>query len=242
MALPTEGPHVFADPSAVSGDRATLDADESQHLTGALRRRVGDPVSVADGAGGLWQAEIAEAGPPVRLALLERHEPPAATPAVTVVHALPVGRKLDEVVRRLSELGVERLQPVVSDRCENRPTAAKAAKASRRWQAVAHAAAKQARRALPMTVEAVQPWPGALPQAPAGAVLWEDADRPLGEVIGQPLPQEVAVGVGPEGGLTAAEVHAAGVAPAALGTTILRTETAAVAACAVLLHRAGRLG
>jgi 16S rRNA (uracil1498-N3)-methyltransferase len=232
---------VLVDPDAVDAGRVVLDADDSHHLTRVLRRRAGAPVSVADGAGRVWQGEIAESGPPVVVALGGPVEVPPPQPAMTVVHALPTAGKLDEVVRRLSELGVDRLQPVVSARAENRPRREKAAKQARRWAAVARATAKQARRARPLEIDDVAAWPGRLPDAPAGAVLWEEADTRLTAVLGEVgAADSVALGVGPEGGLTADEVSDAGLPAAALGDTILRTETAAVAAGAVVLHRAGR--
>lgn len=243
LQLPTVGPHVLVDPDAVEGDRVVLDGEDSHHLGRVLRRDVGAAVSVADGTGRVWQGEIAEVGPPVVLALSVPVDVDRPRPTLTVVHALPTGRKLDDVVRRLSELGVDRLQPVISARVENRPRGDKATKQVSRWRAVAHAAAKQARRAVPLRVDDVGSWPGALPETDAGVVLWETADVRLGVVLADlDAPEVVALGIGPEGGLTADEVAEAGHPAATLGDTVLRTETAAVAAGAVVLHRTGRFG
>lgn len=246
MRLPTHGPHVFVDPAAITVDTAELDDDDGHHLTRALRRGEGDAVSVADGAGTVWQARIARTGPPVLVTLEQRYDVPAPDPPLWVVHALPTGRKLDEVVRRLCELGVDRVEPAVSARCENRPPSAKAAKARQRWRAVARAAAKQARRARPVEVAEVVAWPGSLAHHTAGAVLWEQAEHPLGATLGATVPvgrgAPVVLGIGPEGGLTAEEVQAAATPAATLGPTILRTETASVAAAAIALERLGRLG
>lgn len=234
-------PHLLIDPAAIDGSRAVLDDAESHHLVRVLRRGVGDDVSVADGHGRLWHATIEALGPPVVVELANPVDVPPSRPALTVVHAVPSGRKLDDVVRRLSELGVDRLQPVVSERTENRPTRAKASKQVDRWRSVAHAAAKQARRARPLAVDDVAAWPGALAGADGGAVLWEEAEHPLSAVLPEPATaDEVALGIGPEGGLTGSEVDRAALPAAGLGSTVLRTETAAVAACAVVLHRAGR--
>lgn len=243
LRLPTTGPHVLVAPNAVEGNRVVLGSDDSHHLVRVLRRGIGAAVSVADGKGRVWQGELAEVGPPVVVTLASPVDVPRARPELTVVHALPTGRKLDEVVRRLSELGVDRLQPVISARVENRPRGDKAVKQVDRWRAVAHAAAKQARRARPLAVDEVVSWPGALAGCDMGAVLWEEADVRLGAALdGVANAEEVVLGIGPEGGLTADEVAAAGLPAAALGDTILRTETAAVAAGAVVLHRAGRFG
>lgn len=243
LRLPTTGPHVLVEPDAVEGDRVVLGPDDSHHLVRVLRRGVGAAVSVADGTGRVWQGELADVGPPAVVALASPVDVPRPRPELTVVHALPAGRKLDEVVRRLSELGVDCLQPVISARVENRPRGDKAVKQVGRWRAVAHAAAKQARRARPLTIDEVASWPGALADYEVGAVLWEEADVRLGAALGGVADaEEVVLGIGPEGGLTADEVAAAGLPAAALGDTILRTETAAVAAGAVVLHRSGRFG
>lgn len=220
-----------------------LDHEDGHHLTRVLRRREGAPVSVADGAGRVWQGEIAELGPPVVVSLTAAVEVGPPRPELTVVQALPEGRKLDDVVRRLSELGADRLQPVLSARSENRPRADKAAKQLSRWQAVARAAAKQARRARPLAVDDVGVWPGCLPEMTAGAVLWERGELGLGAALGDLGAEDaVGLGVGPEGGLTEEEIAAAGLPAAALGDTVLRTETAGVAAGAVTLYLAGRFG
>jgi 16S rRNA (uracil1498-N3)-methyltransferase len=252
----TTGPHFLVPAVAIDGDRAELTGDDARHLAVVLRGRPGDAVSIADGTGALWQGRIAGTGDAgqVRIALVERFDVPPPSPQVTVVHGLPKGRKLDEVVQRLTEVGVDRLIPVHTERSPVRLDGPKAAKAVARWQAIAHAAAKQSRRARLLQIDPVSDWSSAFPgaaasltaasAASAGAVLWEEADEPLGEVMdawGDAL-EDVVLAVGPEGGLTAGEVAASGLPAALLGDTILRTETAALVAASIALHRLGRLG
>jgi 16S rRNA (uracil1498-N3)-methyltransferase len=237
----TRGPHFFVD--AVDGDHATLTGDEARHLTAVLRARAGDPVSLADGSGVVWQARVVATGDPVRVALTHRQDVPVPRPRLTVVHALPKGRKLDEAVQRLSEVGVDRLVPVHSARSQVRLEGPKADKAVQRWRAVALAAAKQSRRARLLDVAAVGDWTASFVGA-TGVVVWEEARVPLGEVAATwPADvDDVVLAVGPEGGLTDDEVRASGLPAALLGDTILRTETAALVAASVVLHRLGRLG
>jgi 16S rRNA (uracil1498-N3)-methyltransferase len=160
---------------------------------------------------------------------------------LTVVHALPKGRKLDEVIQRLAEIGVDRLVPVRSARSAVQLTPDGAAKAVARWRAVALAAAKQSRRAWLLDVSEVGILPTALAEADHGVVLWEEATAPLRDVCPVTDVDELVLGIGPEGGLTADEVDATGLPAASLGETILRTETAALVAASILLHRLGRL-
>jgi 16S rRNA (uracil1498-N3)-methyltransferase len=240
---------VLVDPRDVIGDVAVLNGEEARHLAVVLRAGPGDPVSVSDGAGRCWQARVVEARPAqVRLRLVgggQRADRPL--PRLTVVHALPKGRKLDEVVRGLAEIGVDRLVPVHSTRSEVRLTPDKAVKAGGRWGAIARAAAKQSRRAWLLDVAEVGEWAQAFkaetPHAQAhGVCCWEEATTPLRDVEIPADADEVVLAIGPEGGLTPDEVAATGMPPVSLGPTILRTETAALVAASIVLHRLGRLG
>jgi 16S rRNA (uracil1498-N3)-methyltransferase len=247
---PTSGPHFLVPPSAIDGDRAELTGDDARHLAVVLRAGPGAPVSLADGTGSLLQTRVTHAAPDrVGLAVTERRDVPAPRPSLTVVQALPKGRKLDEVVMRLTEVGVDRLVPVHSARSQVRLDAAKAAKALARWRAVAHAAAKQSRRVRPLEVAEVGEWATAFPAAdeggrpPAGAVLWEEGGAPLRSLVEAAGDVDALVlAIGPEGGLTREEVRVTGLPAATLGETILRTETAALVAASVVLGLTGRLG
>jgi 16S rRNA (uracil1498-N3)-methyltransferase len=240
----TVGPHFLIPPGDHDGRAAVLRGNDAHHLASVLRAAPGDPVSLADGSGVLLQARVREARPDlVRLAVVECGHLPAPRPVLTVVHALPKGRKLDEVVQRLTELGVERLVPVTSARSLVR-LGDKTAKAVSRWRAVAAAAAKQSRRVRPLQVDDVGTWTTAFDDADAGVVLWEEARSPLRAVLaGLPADaRRLVLAVGPEGGLGADEVARSGLPAASLGPTVLRTETAALVAASALLYHVGRLG
>lgn len=242
--LPTRGPHFFCDPDDVGAGHAVLRGEQARHLARVLRAGPGDPVSLADGTGVVYQARVRATGPAeASLALLDRFEITLPRPRLSVVHALPKARKLDEVVQRLSEVGVDRLVPVHSARSQVSLRGDRAARAVARWRAVALAAAKQARRARVLEVAAVGEWAGAFAGVRAGAVLWEEADVGLPAVLGTlGAPEELVLAIGPEGGLAADEVAATGLPAASLGPTILRTETAALVAAGVVLAAVGRFG
>lgn len=237
------GPHFFVDPADVDGDRVVLRGDEGRHLATVLRARPGQRVSLADGTGRRYAARVRRADDDaVTLAVEHVEDDPPARPALTVVHALPKARKLDDVVQRLSEVGVERLVPVVSARTEVALSVEKAERALARWRAVALAAAKQSRRARVLEIAEVGVWSTALASAPGdGVVCWEGATTPLREVLPAD-PDALVLGIGPEGGLTADEVEATGLPAASLGPPILRTETAALVAVTAVLTLTGRLG
>lgn len=237
-----DSPHFFVAPSDIDGDRAWLRDDQARHLALVLRARPGDPVSLADGTGARYRAQVVEAAPDsVQLEITAREAPVVQRPYVTVVHALPKARKLDEVVEKLSEIGVDELIPVHSARSLVRLDATKAAKAVARWEAVALAAAKQSRRAVPLRIAPVGDWAQAFERGVPGVVLWEESQRPLRQVLPQDT-DRLILGIGPEGGLTAAEVEGSGLPDASLGPTILRTQTAALVAATATFTLLGRWG
>ncbi len=243
----THGPHFVVPPVAFDDHTVALVGDDAHHLLRVLRAGTGDPVSVADGVGGLWQGRVAELGHTVLVGLEEHVEVPRAHPEVHVVHALPKGRKLDDAVRRLTELGVEGIWPVTTTRGESEPKAESAERALERWRAIAHAAAKQSRRAWLPQLAPVAPWSDAFGDALAGTgaegvVCWEEAATPIAEAVAaQNGSTRLVIGVGPEGGLTRGEVADAGVPAVTLGPTVLRSETAGIVAASAAMALLGRL-
>jgi 16S rRNA (uracil1498-N3)-methyltransferase len=240
------GPHFFVDPADVDLDarpapRAVVRGHEAAHLAVVLRAQPGAAVSLADGRGRVYAGRVARAARDEVIVQVDAgRDVPPPRPRLTVVHGLPKRRKLDEVVQRLTELGVDRLVPVTTERSEVRLDGERAARAVARWRAVALAAAKQSRRARLLEVAEVGRWAAAFQPGTRGAVLWEEAAISLRAVL-DPDADELVLGVGPEGGLTAAEVAAAGLPAASLGPTVLRTETAALVAATAVLTLTGRL-
>lgn len=242
-------PLVYVDDlaDAAPGEQRALARDDDHHLRTVLRLRDGDEVVLADGAGRTATGRLVAGG--VELAA-EVVTTPAPSPTVEVVHGLPKGRKLDEVVRVLTELGVDAVTPVHADRSPVELRGAKADKAVARWRAVARSAGAQSRRsrlpavAAPTTLEtAIGDHTGpdvltlvAHPEATAGLGR-ELRDR-------GPWPARVVLVVGPESGWSDDEVaawRAAGATAVHLGATVLRTEHAATAACAALALVLGRM-
>lgn len=232
-------PHFFVPGIAAGADEVLLDEADTRHLVTVLRGRPGTPVTVADGSGSIWQGTYrgeVDGAAAVTLGPATVRQP--RRPAITVVHSLPKQRKLDDVVQRLTELGVDRIVPVSSARSQVELDERRAAKAVARWRAVALAAAKQSRRARLPEIAEVGAWSTAFAPGVPGVVAWEESTAGLRAVLDTvEHPDELVVGVGPEGGLTPAEVEASGLPAASLGPDILRTETAAlVATAAVRFH------
>lgn len=172
-------------------------------------------------------------------------------PRVTLVQGLAKGEKMDDVVRQVTELGVSRIIPFAAERSVVKLDGARAASRVERWRRIASEAAKQAQRTDVPSVRAVTELADLAPMLASSLVLvcWEDADQAPG--IATAIPPElddetdVAVVVGPEGGLTPFEVKtlaSAGATIVSMGGTILRTETAGVVASALVLYARGALG
>jgi 16S rRNA (uracil1498-N3)-methyltransferase len=242
MGWPADVPasaHLFVDPPAPLADTLDIAGEDGHHLARVLRLRVGEAVTMADGSGG-WRpyrvggiGGAGAAGPVVRLdATAGPDREPAPAWRLAVAFALTKGDKPELVVQKLTELGADRILPVVAERSVARPDRDRARTARERWCRIAREAARQCRRATLPVVEELGPLLG-LAGHP-GLVVAERGGAPA-DALGAPPGGEILAVVGPEGGLTGAEVE--GLAPWArvgLGPHILRAETAALAAATVL--------
>ena len=233
--------------AATAGDRLTLEADADHHLRRVLRAEAGDPLEVADGAGRTAPARLTSEG--VELTARPALHPPRAT-AIEVVHALPKGRKLDEVVRVLTELEVARVVPVQAARSVVRLDEARRRKAGDRWRAIARSAAEQSRRPYLPAVEDPCDFEDAALPAGDPLLLVANLGAPtglataLGAATTDGAVDRVVVAIGPEGGWTDDEVAALvarGGRRVHLGDTVLRTEHAATVAVAVIAAAVGRM-
>lgn len=221
-------------------NQAELQGDDAHHLTRVLRIEKGDRMEISDNRQ-LALAEVVEAGKNrVRFQVLE-HRTPAPLPSG--VHLIPALFKFDHfewMLEKAVELGVSRISPVVAE-FSDRGLEAASAKRHERWLRLIREASQQCRRwQLPILDLAT---PLAAQLSPAGLRLLLD-EQPGGTAlvtaIGEaPAVESVHLLVGPEGGWAPDErsaALAAGWRRVTLGPTILRAETAGIAALAVLLQ------
>jgi len=228
-----------------AGETVVLSPDESHHLTRVLRLGPGDQVSVFDGRGHEFVAQIAgieRSG--VSLRLLEAATP-AAEPnvSITIVQAVLKGSSMDDVVRDATMIGASAIVPVVTARIAIKLSAAGANGTVERWNRIALASAKQCRRAVlpavatPVTLD---DWMRSADHE-LRLILVEPAagvGTTLRELLQRRRPRSVAVIVGPEGGWSPEELAAArehGCVAMSLGALTLRAD--AVAAIAGSLVR-----
>ncbi len=237
-------PDVLAD--ATVGNSVPLDDDAHHHLVRVLRRRDGSPAVATDGSGREVDARLA--GPTLQVDALR--DVAAPTPRIEVAQALGKGRKHDEVVRMLTELGVDRVTAVTTARTQV-DLSGKAARIRERWRAVADAACSQARRPhrpdVDGPVDLSEVLDGIDADPSATALLVADVTGPEGplavldRLVGV---RRVVVLVGPEGGLADHELAAvatAGGHAVSLGPTVLRTEHAAVVLAGIAAAATGRM-
>ena len=236
-------------PGAV-GQLAALPKDEAKHALRVLRLRPGDAVCALDGAGRRFAAVLERANGECAALRLTAELPANEAPVrLTVYAGLPKADKLEFIVQKLTELGAAACVPVVMARSVARPDARDGDKRRERLERIAREAAKQCRRALPTAVSAPLDWRRALERMASHdlrIVPWEDAaGLRLGELRAQcPGAADIGVAVGPEGGISEEEIAAlrgAGARVVTLGPRILRAETAAVAAAAVVMALWGDL-
>lgn len=236
-------------PGAQSGT-ARIEGDKFHYLVRVLRLSAGDALRVFDGAGLEFPARVESLSETEAVLSLDAAEAAPAGRAVWLLQGLPKADKLEWVVQKGTELGATDFVPLSLERCVVKLDEARGGKKVQRWQTIADEAARQCGRADVPTVHAPRTLPAGLAGLPVGAallVLDEEARSPsLAEAL-RTLPggRPVALLVGPEGGLSRAEVDAArsaGGIPVTVGRRILRTETAALVALAAVQFVDGALG
>ncbi len=227
------------------GDVVRLEGPEGRHAVAVRRTRVGERVVLADGAGVGVTGEVVALGRDtldVRVESAGTEPPPS--PRFVLVQALAKGDRDDQAIEAATECGVDEVVPWQADRSIVRWRGERGEKSLRKWDAVLVAATKQSRRTRrPLLAPAASTAEVAerIRTATAAFVLHEDASEPLAGA-GLPAAGDVVLVVGPEGGITPAEVEAftaAGARAVRLGGTVLRASSAGPAALAVL-SAAGR--
>ncbi len=244
MSLPV---HLVPSLAGVAvGDVVEVTGDEAHHAVAVRRLSVGESVVLTDGAGLSVVGAVAETGKrvfTVAVSTVRAEEP--ASPHITVVQALPKGERGELAVEVLTEIGVATIVPWAASRSVAVWRGERAVKSHAKWVATAREAAKQARRSW---------FPGVEPMASTADVVSLVAAADLAVVLHEegpasfasltvPTSGSIVVVVGPEGGISPEELSAfaaVGVQGVKLGSEVLRTSTAGVAAVAALLARTPR--
>ena len=235
---PASTPRLFIDVPLGPGAAPLVDGAAAHYLLGVMRLKTGDPVLLFDNVSGEWLATVADAGKRSLMLQIERQTRPIEqVPDLWLCFAPVKKARLDWIIEKATELGVARLQPVITER-----TIVERVKGERLEAQIIEACEQCGRTALPTLAEPVK-LPQLLKGWPANrALLFADeaGGVPPAEVVAA---APAAILTGPEGGFTDREremlvAHAA-VRPITLGPRILRAETAAIAAVSLWMAQHG---
>jgi 16S rRNA (uracil1498-N3)-methyltransferase len=237
MALP----RFFVDLPLAVGQPTVLPRLVSRHALRALRLRQGEMLTLFNGHGGEYVAQLVHAHEPEAEVQVIRFDPREAESPwpCTVAQGLSSGDRMDWTVEKSVELGAAAIAPLAMTRSVTRLSGERARSRRAHWQALAISASEQCGRNRVATIEDVLPledWFATLPEATLRLVLSADG-APLRTVRRPPPGRRVVLLAGPEGGFEDHELQAAdaaGFRAVSLGPRILRTETAAPAALAML--------
>ncbi len=241
--------HFFADPSDITGHDIFLRGDDYNHIKNVLRMRTGEVISVSDGMSEKEYRchieDFTEAAVHCRLDFIKEADTELPI-RVSLFQCLPKADKMDFIIQKAVELGVDEIIPVASKRCVVKLEGKKALSKTVRWNAISESAAKQSARHIIPEVREIMDFRSALSYAKAcdtRIIPYELAEdfkitKEILESLG--INSRVAVFIGPEGGFSEEEISEAkeaGVIPLTLGRRILRTETAAMVVMSWLVYR-----
>lgn len=244
----------FSQKTPIVGEESVITGQDARHLARVLRLKPGEDVIVLSGDGREFLARICriDSGN-VTAAILSEHVS-KADPSIelTVCLGFLKEKKMDDLVRQLTELGMARFQPFFAQRSVSKPDPARMASRVKRWEKIAQESIKQCRRGLVPEIRPAVSLDEAVRMAEGDDVKILFYENEAGR---EPFPAtrpaeiddsfRVTILLGPEGGLTEDEVAAArsaGFDIRSLGPRILKAETAVVAACTLVQYVYGDMG
>jgi 16S rRNA (uracil1498-N3)-methyltransferase len=244
-------PTFFVASDAIAPPTIRITGPLLHHLRQSLRLQRGETLSVTDDRGNRYLAEVREVtGQALVGRILNTTPAPAkAGASIILAQALLKGEKMDWVIQKATELGVDRIVPVLAAHSVVRPRVDRIEHQRQRWERIALEAAQQSERWFLPSIDTPASVAELLSRSKTAASKILLAERSTGSSLTTlPLPgsgDEVWLLIGPEGGWEEEEVAQSlqhGFTPVTLGPRILRAETAAIAALSILQSRLGGLG
>ena len=245
--------YFYIDPDALKKDPVTLPGSQVRHIKNVLRLKAGSRICLLDGQGYEYEAAIVRfVANGVELEITDKHAGKnESTARISVAQALLKEKKMDRLLRHLCELGISCWIPCISERSVPVIGAKRSASRRERWQKILQESIKQCRRSKLPQISETMTFDDILGDGyhkQLKIVFYENEGATLHSLISsapQPLPQDVLLILGPEGGFTEGEIEkarAAGCRVAGLGPRILRAETATIAACTLAQCLFGDMG
>lgn len=241
-------PIYFVDESSVQPPEITIRGPLARHLAGALRLRPGEQCRFVDSRERCYLGEVTTVTPAKIIATIVKEEPPQPPlRSVTLAQAIIKGHRMDWLLQKAAELGATRIVPLITARTIVRPRPERWPAQDRRWSTILREAAQQSGRSRPPELTRPCDLKAALADAPPKTLRLILSDTETQTTLGSVLStlhddQPLLLVVGPEGGLSHAELaeaSATGARAVSLGRLTLRAETAALAALA-LVHGLSR--
>ena len=237
-------PKFFFNKNDISRGQVQLFGEDEKHIKTVLRAREGEELTLCDGEGMDYQCRIASLERGVLLDILSKEvcetEPRTK---ITLYQGLPKADKMELIIQKCVELGVDRIVAVSTERAIVKLDK-KESKKLERWQKIAEAAAKQSGRGkIPEIGQQVLKFKEAVAEAKEldGAIIPYEKEQETGirQFVQGFRGESIGVFIGPEGGFAEEEIALAqenGITPITLGKRILRTETAGMTTAAILLY------
>lgn len=237
-------PKFFFNKNDISCGQVQLFGEDEKHIKTVLRAREGEELTLCDGEGMDYQCRIASLERGVLLDILSKEvcetEPKTK---ITLYQGLPKADKMELIIQKCVELGVDRIVAVSTERAIVKLDK-KESKKLERWQKIAEAAAKQSGRGkIPEIGQQVLKFKEAVAEAKEldGAIIPYEKEQETGirQFVQGFRGESIGVFIGPEGGFAEEEIALAqenGITPITLGKRILRTETAGMTTAAILLY------
>jgi len=244
-------PRLFVFEKLAIGDEIVIAGEEAHHIIRVLRLGPGHSVSISDGKsveslGVISDIDIRDTK--IKIRILDQNKSKETKPFITLLQALPKGEKFDWIIQKSTELGVSTIIPVITQRTIVNILPSKLESRMERWNKIAIEAAKQSLRMDIPQIGELSTFDASLREVEKhhlSIIPWEQEKelsirKALKSIDGTVT--KVAVFIGPEGGFSPEEVKKAkemGAVSVSLGPRILRTETAAIAVCSILMYELG---
>ncbi len=241
--------YFFIEHAKSTGSALVITGSDARHIKTVLRLKSGDKIGLFDGKGFEYEAEIVDLSTGrVKVSVIRRFPSVAESPVqITVAQGFLKEKKMDGLVRQLSELGIIKWNPFIAERSVPRPDKKQLSARTKRWEKISKEAIKQCKRGCIMEIGDAVSFEEILnisQTADLKIAFWEDELQPLNAKLpgSDGKINKIYALLGPEGGFTPQEIESArdrGFVTASLGPRILRAETATVAACVLLQHLFG---
>lgn len=242
-------PRFFVSPQNIKNENIIVSGEDAKHIKTVLRMREGESLTVCDGCGMDYECSINSfVDKEILLDIVSKSNSVSEPETkITLFQGLPKADKMELIIQKCVELGIDEIVPVYTERCIVKlDKKDKEAKKIERWQKISESAAKQSGRGKIPTIKPVINFKEAVEISKNfdGAIIpyENEKDRGIREFVKDFHGKTVAMFIGPEGGFSTDEINLSvekDVLPVTLGKRILRTETAGLSALSILLYELG---